>query len=405
MEIRAVQEAELDEMIALQCVIFRSDGYERYWGYIRGDSSYRLDQTRVVLVDGQIISTLRIWERELRIGSRSVRMGGIGGVGTHPDYRGRGYASALMRETADHLRQTGYDVGMLFSILPCSFYGQLGWGSLPLEGFQIQRGTPVEPRSPSWEIESFDEGRDLEQVAALYDECNARQSGSLSRPRSYWDTNPARLRGVLPTLVARRSDCVGGYLNLDYGEDKAFVQEVAFDREDASVLISLVNALVQSCEEKGIEQIQGEILHTHPIVYLILERWGGDLTLTGNDKAMLYPANLRSLFRKILPDLQSRTEMRSPKGDSVSIRIETNEQHCIIRWENSRLEIRESDPTATRLALPASLFWRILFGQSAWENVLPTLKATGVSVDPEVSDLLAILFPRRQVVYWGPDHF
>lgn len=192
---------------------------------------------------------------------------------------------------------------------------------------------------------------------------------------------------------------MGGYLNLDYGEDKAFVQE------DASVLISLVNALVQSCEEKGIEQIQGEILHTHPIVYLILERWGGDLTLTGNDKAMLYPANLRSLFRKILPDLQSRTEMRSPKGDSVSIPIETNEQHCIIRWENSRLEIRESDPTATRLALPASLFWRILFGQSTWENVLPTLKATGVSVDPEVSDLLAILFPRRQVVYWGPDHF
>lgn len=198
MEIRAVREVELDEMIALQCVIFRSDGYERYLGYIRGDSSYRLDQTRVVLVDGQIISTLRIWERELRIGSRSVRMGGIGGVGTHPDYRGRGYASALMRETADHLRQTGYDVGMLFSILPCSFYGQLGWGSLPLEGFQIQRGTPVEPRSPSWEIESFDVGRDLEQVAALYDECNAGQSGSLSRPRSYWDTNPARLRGVLP---------------------------------------------------------------------------------------------------------------------------------------------------------------------------------------------------------------
>ncbi len=405
MEVRAVRESELDEMIALQCLVFRSDGSERYSEYIRGDSSYRLDQTRVVLVGGRIVSTLRIWERRLRVGSSSVRMAGIGGVGTHPDHRGRGYASALMRGTAEHMQQAGYDVGMLFSILPCSFYGKLGWGSLPMEGFQIRRGAPAETRPLSWEAEPFEEGRDLEQVATLYNECNADQSGTLVRPRSYWDTTPARLRGILPTVVARRDHGVGGYLNFDSVEGAAIVHEVASDQEDSGVLVSLVEALVQSCEDREIEEIHGEIPHTHPFVHLILERWGGDLTLTGNDQAMLYPANLQSLFQSLLPELESRLE-GLPKGGSFSIRFETNDQHCILRrGDSANLEIRATDRTATRLALPASLFWRIVFGQPGWQGALPALRATGVSVNSAVSDFMTILFPRREVVYWGPDHF
>ncbi len=104
-EIRAVGESELEEMIQLQCMIFRPDGYDRFRGYIHGDSSYRLDQTRVVVVEGKVVTTLRNWERRLRIGSSIVRMAGVGGVGTHPEHRGRGYASALMRDAAESMRQ------------------------------------------------------------------------------------------------------------------------------------------------------------------------------------------------------------------------------------------------------------------------------------------------------------
>ena len=63
MEIREIRESELQEMIDLLCLVFRPDGQERYTQYIRGDSSYRLDQTRVVAADGRIASTLRVWQR------------------------------------------------------------------------------------------------------------------------------------------------------------------------------------------------------------------------------------------------------------------------------------------------------------------------------------------------------
>ena len=139
MEIRGVREPELMEMIDLQCQVFRPDGHERYRQYVRTDPSYRYDQSRVVVVNGQIVSTLRVWEREMRIGSIAVPMGGIGGVGTHPDHQGVGYATALMKDTITYMRTVGYEVGVLFSAIPCAFYRKLGWASVPLAGFQVTR--------------------------------------------------------------------------------------------------------------------------------------------------------------------------------------------------------------------------------------------------------------------------
>ena len=61
MEIRGARASELEQVVALSCLAFNPDGHERYWQYVRGDSSYRLPQTRVVVVNDKVISTLRVW--------------------------------------------------------------------------------------------------------------------------------------------------------------------------------------------------------------------------------------------------------------------------------------------------------------------------------------------------------
>ena len=58
MEIRAAHESELEQVVELNCMAFNSNRYERYWQYLRGDSSYRLSQTRVVVVNDRVVSTL-----------------------------------------------------------------------------------------------------------------------------------------------------------------------------------------------------------------------------------------------------------------------------------------------------------------------------------------------------------
>ncbi len=406
MEIRGVRESELAEMIDLQCRVFRPDGHERYSSYVRTDPSYRYDQSRVVVVNGRIVSTLRVWEREIRIGSIAAPMGGIGGVGTHPDHQGVGYATALMKDTTAYMGTVGYDVGVLFSAIPCVFYRKLGWASVPLAGFRVTRRRSIGLGETEWRVEPFDEERDLEPSIALYDRYNAQQSGSLVRTRSYWGSGPARLRGILPTVVARQGNRLGGYLNFQVEGKSANILEVAHDQTQPQALTALVSHLLRVCEREGVEELYGDIPHRHPMVDLLVEGTAGDLSLTGNSAMMLYPVNLPALLQRFLPELQARLDAANQEFNPVSICFVVNDQEAGLRLlDDGTLQTFGSDEDAIRLTLPGHLFWRALLGESSWSQLEPILHQQGISADAELASLLSTLLPQRELIFWSPDHY
>jgi predicted acetyltransferase len=64
---------------------------------------------------------------------RPLRIAGVGGVMTYPQFRGEGHGMAVIRRTTEHIRSsTAFDIGMLFcdpGIVP--FYERFGWTLLP----------------------------------------------------------------------------------------------------------------------------------------------------------------------------------------------------------------------------------------------------------------------------------
>jgi aminoglycoside 2'-N-acetyltransferase I len=83
--------------------------------------------------------------REARWNDRAVRVGGIGGVKTHPASRGRGFATKAIQRALDFFHEQG-DVD--FGLLVCEpvlmpFYGRLGWRKFPGELLVTQRQTTV----------------------------------------------------------------------------------------------------------------------------------------------------------------------------------------------------------------------------------------------------------------------
>ena len=301
MEIRGAYESELEQVVELCCLAFNPDGHERYWQYVRGDSSYRLPQTRVVVVNDTVVSTLRVWERRMRVGASLVTMGGIGGVGTHPKYRGVGYASALMRDTIDYLRTTGCDISALFTIIPEAFYRRLGWTSLPLHGFHVPCDSTTDmKRLSDWEISTFDPEADLDAVARLYDLGNTEQSGTIARTRAYWDMAPCRIREVLPTVVARQGGRIGGYLNYGIHERTAEVREVGYLPDNPEVLDALVSHFLKVCEAQEVEEIEGTFSPQHPFVDRFTAGCNGGLIPTTDMKMMLYAVNLPVLLRRLV---------------------------------------------------------------------------------------------------------
>ncbi len=405
MEIRAVRESELEQVVELCCLAFNPDGHERYRQYMHGDSSYRLPQTRVVVVNGTVISTLRVWERRMQVGASLVTMGGIGGVCTHPQYWGVGYASALMRDTIDYMRMTGCDIGALFTIIPADFYRRLGWTSLPLHGFSLTCNavTPT-VNSSGWQLTDFNPETDLDAVARLYDLINAQQSGTIVRTRAYWDMTPSRIREVLPTVVARQDGHINGYLNYEIHEKTTEVREVGYIPDNPEVLDALVSHFLKACEAQEVEKIEGMFSPQHPFVERLTAGCNGALMPTIDTKMMLYAVNLPVLLRRFVVGWESRIAEVEETFPPLTVKLPAlnNQQAALRHNADGTLQIVPEDANTVDLGvdLTEADFWQLLFGEIGWEQV-----SSEASVASEVSAFLKVLFPKRNVIFWSPDRY
>jgi GNAT superfamily N-acetyltransferase len=96
--------------------------------------------------DGRLASYIGLLLRDANCDGRPARVGGIGGVMTHPAARGRGHAARGIRRAVEFFREQG---GVAFALLVCEtgllgYYGRLGW--LEYHGrLQVrQRGEPAD---------------------------------------------------------------------------------------------------------------------------------------------------------------------------------------------------------------------------------------------------------------------
>lgn len=83
----------------------------------------------LLMIDGQPVSHAELVERTGTVNSQPVHLGGVGGVTTLPEWRGRGLATAVMGAATAFLRDR---LGVAFGLLICGkgtapLYRRLGW--------------------------------------------------------------------------------------------------------------------------------------------------------------------------------------------------------------------------------------------------------------------------------------
>ena len=357
------------------------------------------------MVNDKVVSTLRVWERRIQVGASLVTMGGIGGVCTHQNYRGVGYASALMRDTIDYLQTTGYDIGALFTIIPEAFYQRLGWTSVPLHGFSITCNSASDAECPSgWQITDFNSETDLDAVASLYDVANAQQSGTIARTRVYWDMAPSRIRGVLPTVVARQNGHISGYLNYEIDGKSAEVREVGYIADDSEILDALVSYLLKACEAQAVGKIKGRFPSEHPFAERLISGGNSSVTSTEYTGMMFYAVSPSVFLRRLVVGWESRIANAEGRFPPLAVKLPTlNNQQAVLRHNaDGTLQIVDGDTNAVDLGVDLSEadFWQLLFGEIGWEQINSDAK-----VSSEISAFLGELFPKRDVIFWAPDQY
>jgi aminoglycoside 2'-N-acetyltransferase I len=88
----------------------------------------------VLVREGErLVSNVEIVERNAKVDGQPLRLGGIGGVATLPEWRRRGYAEAGLKIAECFLRKKlAVDFGLLicsYQLIP--YYGRLGWQVVP----------------------------------------------------------------------------------------------------------------------------------------------------------------------------------------------------------------------------------------------------------------------------------
>ncbi|MEI8196741.1 MAG: GNAT family N-acetyltransferase [Phycisphaerae bacterium] len=127
-----------DELYDLVCRTF--ENYNSFMTLVRGgyieDSHYDWSASRIGLCKDEkgggaggrgdkIVTHFGIWDHQIRIGSALLRIGGVGAVATHSDYRHRGYMEQTAQASIEAMHQLGYDFSILFGIN--NFYHRFGY--------------------------------------------------------------------------------------------------------------------------------------------------------------------------------------------------------------------------------------------------------------------------------------
>jgi len=85
-----------------------------------------MENMRIIKVDRRVVSHVGIFPAEIAVGETVLKVGGIGGVGTHPDHRRRGYAGRLLMDSVAKMDAEECDLSILWTGIG-DYYRKFGW--------------------------------------------------------------------------------------------------------------------------------------------------------------------------------------------------------------------------------------------------------------------------------------
>lgn len=348
---------------------------------------------RELVIDDKPVSWLWVIDHAMRFGSETVRMAGIGGVGTEREQRMKGYMRRLFEDTVTYMIDQGYDVSMLFGIP--DFYTKFGY-AVCLPGHEHLVATR------DAELAAADAGpytvrpfaaEDTAAAATLYNQNNAQWTCSLVRDPatfqfdkgSWWDREPECIR-------IDSSDGWGwGYAILDKSRREVNVVEVESTAD--RLFATLLNELARRAVERRCGNIKIFAPPGHPFAEY-LKRFGCE-SKTEYDRTgggMMRILNLESLITKIRPELSRRV---SSTNTVAAVRVETDIGSAVLDAGGAGTE-------QAWIKLSQDRFIQLLVGHRSARDVI---NDPAVQAGSNAGTVLDTLFPRSYPYTWLADYF
>jgi len=380
--------------------------------------------TRVRLMLGEkCVSWLSIVPFTLQIGAATVRMDGIGGVGTDAHHRHRGYSRRVLEAAVTHMRQGDGALSMLYGIP--DFYPKFGYATAGPDYLVIlndlERGNvlPV-----GWTVREFVLS-DLPAMQALYAHCTARAVGSALRPAEggVWahltgeagDEQADACRvligpdGRLHGYVWRARWCwyVKYKLEADYGSALVLGEVMADGPLAADAVLAVCKQWAQEeGAERKVKQVVLSFPPEGPLYAAVMHQYAHCLqkySACGNSMARVL--DVTRLLLALAPELLARLNTAHSQFVGALV-FETDLGNTTLHITPNVITVVEcaTDTSATvlRVNMPQTELARLALGAFPPEDVLARLQAP---LSPDATILLKTLFPLQYPHMHLPDRY
>ena len=275
--------------------------------YVEEDPRFDARDVWLAEEGGVLASCVQIFPRKMVMHGKSVPVGGIGTVFTHPARRGAGLARAVLRAAMADIQGRGMELGLLFAG-PTGFYEPLGWSS-----WTVQRPLLRAVREADAEAlaaaDLFEPARDLAEVQEIHASYSRLRDGLCARDLRDWrislrnSGNPGE-----DFLVTRSSRRVVAYLRAVCLARFLVVMEWGRVAEAATELAGLFAALLTPRPDDALApagrpspEFRG-VASAAPLLDEALEaaltQRGIDVARSEDTGSMFWVANPRALARR-----------------------------------------------------------------------------------------------------------
>lgn len=388
---------------------------------IRTDPDSKETQVNL-LVGGRKVSWLSIIPFTIRIGAATVRMDGIGGVGTDSHHRHRGYSRRVLEAAVTHMRSGDAALSMLYGIP--DFYPKFGYATagpdhlVVLNDLERGRELPI-----GWSVRDFNPS-DLPAMQEIYARSAARTVGAAVRPAEggVWshlngeaeDDEPDACRvvlgpdGILHGYVWRARWCwyVKHKLETDFPQALVLGEVMADGPVAADAVLAVCRRWAR--EETAHRKVKQVVLASPPEGALPAAamrqyaRFMQNYSACGNSMARVL--DVTRLLRTLAPELTARLQAASPSFVGTLL-IETDMGDAALKITPDVVTVENgaiASADALRFTLLQQELARLALGAFPPGDLLARLPQPP---SEEVEMLLGNMFPVRHPHMHLPDRY
>ena len=252
MEFRSLAPEEFDAWLDHVAHVFSASRqyFSNHW---YNDPWKDFEGIRVALDAGKIVSTVRVFIRKMYLHGQPISVGGIGEVSTRHEYRKRGLATQLLKDSIQFMEDRNIAISMLHGNQ--RIYSGEGWESVPR---YYAKKTLFAAKQQDWKVcpVNFKDADEVSQLAALYHTYSQKFNGTFVRDdMKYWT---GWVQAESPSLwVAQRHNRIDGYVSIRkrngaLGVKEFVVSEDLFTENGATDFfeVMLSDVIAQMGEEK-----------------------------------------------------------------------------------------------------------------------------------------------------------